>query len=746
MYLEKLELQGFKSFVQKITLEFPHPRGSGRRGITAIVGPNGSGKSNLADAVRWVMGEQSLKTLRSKKSEDVIFSGTDKRARVGLAEVSLHLNNEDRRAPVDYSEVVIKRRLYRSGESEYLLNGNRVRLQDINMLLAEASFGQKTYSIIGQGMVDIILSMGPLERKEFFDEAAGTRHLQLKKEDALRKLEQTAENLRQGEALIQEIAPRLRSLTRQVRRLERRDQVASELKIMQERYYGGYFYELIAEFRLKEKALNDVSVRRVKADEELKKMEAQFAVMEKTAPSGERFEILAKKHQGSWEAKEARRERLLNLRNELARQTVPKQQGQSLMPAQLLSDLAALEASLGSLEDLLKDNAAINAANLKNILRSLQEHLGNLKHLVAGENVGIDSERLAQEIEKLHHEEQTLDKELKSLQQEMQKFQETEDEKNRTFFALERALQSKRQEATALLNEENEYRVVMARLNATRESLEASMREELGESFVLPEQKTALAMSTGEKESLKREIDQLKVRLAEIGSIDPETIREYEETQSRFDFLSIQSKDLKQGIKDLHKIIEDLESTVARQFNDSFQKIAHDFEHFFKVLFKGGHAKLAKVSYEVENMSEETEDEEGAEERGKKETGSEEHKETERVGIEIQATPPGKRLKGINMLSGGERALTSLALICAIISNNPAPFVVLDEVDAALDEANSARLAEIIDQLSHRSQFIVITHNRAIMHEANMLYGVTMGDDGTSKVLSLKMEEIEKKE
>ncbi len=122
MYLERLEIQGFKSFVQKTTMSFPQPRGSEKRGIAAIVGPNGSGKSNAGDAIRWVMGEQSMKSLRGKKSEDVIFSGSEKLARVGMAEVSLVLNNEDRRAPVDYSEIVITRRLYRSGESEYLLN------------------------------------------------------------------------------------------------------------------------------------------------------------------------------------------------------------------------------------------------------------------------------------------------------------------------------------------------------------------------------------------------------------------------------------------------------------------------------------------------------------------------------------------------------------------------------------------------------------------------------------------------
>ena len=188
MFLEKLEIQGFKSFANKNELIFPGFLSGGKRGITAVVGPNGSGKSNVADAVRWVMGEQSMKTLRGKKSDDIIFAGSDKRGKLGMAEVSLYLNNEDGSAPIDYAQLVITRRLFRDGASEYIINGARVRLFDIQMLLAKANIGHKTYSVIGQGMVESFLNTSLSERKEFFDEATGVRQYQIKRDDALNKL------------------------------------------------------------------------------------------------------------------------------------------------------------------------------------------------------------------------------------------------------------------------------------------------------------------------------------------------------------------------------------------------------------------------------------------------------------------------------------------------------------------------------------------------------------------------------
>jgi chromosome segregation ATPase len=743
VYLEKLEVQGFKSFVHKTSLEFPQPRGSSRRGIAAIVGPNGSGKSNLADAIRWVMGEQSMKSLRGKKSEDVIFSGSDKLSRVGLAEVSLILNNEDRRAPVDYSQIVISRRLYRSGESEYLLNKQKTRLQDITMLLAQAQFGAKTYSIISQGMVDAFLMASPLERKEYFDEAAGTRPLQIKKEEAEHKLELAEQNLQQGDMLINEITPRLKSLTRQVKRLEKREEVAAQLRELQIKYFGSLLHEVKESLAKEAGVLEEIAGRRNKASQQVKDLENQFAGLAKETPSGDRYAELELAHRALWEKKTALRERLAEIKVKLSSLAVKADAAEknNVPRAKLTPIFYELEATITRLSELVSSDLPEAKQELASLIQKLNNHLGSLRAEVIWEDRAGASQisELEEAVKKLLVEEKQLDQSLAEAQTQMKAFHAKEDEKNKSFFELEKKLQQHRQELSKIIDEENDRQVAAARLSATEESVSAAAREDLGE---LPNhEEYAALMSELEKEQLRRQIEQFKNQVATIGAIDPETQKEYEETQARYDFLSGQAEDLRKGIVDLRKVIADLDDIIDKQFNAAFQKIGVNFEHFFKILFNGGYAKLVKVPITTGGAATvQVDDEEGEVEVVP------EKKTIERLGIDIQATPPGKRLKNISMLSGGERALTSLALVCAIISNNPSPFVVLDEVDAALDEANATRFAEIIESLSHQTQFIVVTHSRATMHQANILYGVTMGEDGASKVLSLKMEDVESKE
>ena len=184
MRLDRLVLYGFKSFADKTVFEFP-------KQFTAVVGPNGSGKSNVADAIRWVLGEQSMKLLRGKHSHDLIFNGSDRLAKLGMAQVELHLDNRDGMFPLEYQEVVISRKVFRNGESEYRINGAPVRLQDVVMMLAKAKFGQKTYAVIGQGMVTHFLTSTPQERKLFFDEATGVREYQIQRDQAINKLIRT---------------------------------------------------------------------------------------------------------------------------------------------------------------------------------------------------------------------------------------------------------------------------------------------------------------------------------------------------------------------------------------------------------------------------------------------------------------------------------------------------------------------------------------------------------------------------
>lgn len=231
MYLKRLDIFGFKSFATRTSFEFG-------QGITAIVGPNGSGKSNIADALRWVLGEQSGRLLRARKLEDAIFAGSSQRPPTDKAEITLTMDNADGWLPLDFSEVAIARRGYRSGESDYLLNRKRVRLRDVQELLAQANASQNSYAIIGQGLVETVLNLRPDERRQLIEEAADIQRYRLKIDEAEAKLAATHENVERVKLLIKEISPRLGQLERQAKRAAEHSRIALELAQALQAYYG----------------------------------------------------------------------------------------------------------------------------------------------------------------------------------------------------------------------------------------------------------------------------------------------------------------------------------------------------------------------------------------------------------------------------------------------------------------------------------------------------------------------------
>lgn len=231
MRLKQLHMQGYKTFANRTELVFDS-------GITAVVGPNGSGKSNIADAIRWVLGEQSFSELRGKRTTDMIFSGSQSRPQAGMASATMVLDNSDGWLPIDYNEVEINRRAYRSGENEYYLNGNKVRLKDIRELLATSGLAKRTYTIIGQGLIDRALSLKAEERRALFEEAAGIQHYKTRRAEALRRLHETQRNIERVQDVLGELEPRLRSLKRQAQRAQDYEVVQADLRHLLRIWYG----------------------------------------------------------------------------------------------------------------------------------------------------------------------------------------------------------------------------------------------------------------------------------------------------------------------------------------------------------------------------------------------------------------------------------------------------------------------------------------------------------------------------
>ena len=747
MHLKSLQILGFKSFAKKTVFEFA-------RGITAIVGPNGSGKSNVADSIRWVMGEQSIKTLRGKKSEDVIFAGSDKKARLGMAEVSLELDNSDKKVPINYNELLISRKIYRSGESDYLINGAKSRLVDVNSLLTKANFGHRTYSVIGQGMIDNFLMATPQERKEFFEEASGVKQYQIKKNEALNKFNGTWQNLGILNVKLSEMEPQLKLLTRQAKKLEKRKKIEQELYHARLEYYSKYWREIDNKFLAHKKKLDEYVSEQNKAHVITESLKNQVKHIVQDSVVNEKIEKLREKQQIAMEDKMKLKENLLHLKMKLAnemRQVVMNVKNISYNELENINrEIEYIDMRHKKLIGLLtrENNAKIIVEEITDINKKVDEILQFIKPYIKKEIINIQQESFKnietrESIASGEEEIQKRDKEIVKIQIEIKKLTE-EDQRNRSgLWQAQQAYQDEQNRLNNINAKMNDVRVELARVETKRYDLRQEINNELGSLGALAQyQDDGTDITNEQKTIFENRINKFKTELAVIGGIDPEIEAEYVAVKERYDFLMNQTTDLKNALDSLKKLVNDLDNTIKKQMKESFNEINKYFQKYFNELFIGGRAELVLMQEKEFEQEEKIEDEESA--FDEKEISinffQEKSKKNGYAGIEVKATPPGKKLKSIAALSGGERALTSIALICAIISANPSPFVLLDEVDAALDEINSIRFAEILNELAHKTQFIVITHNRATMEKAKLLYGVTIGNDGISKLVSLKFE------
>ena len=474
MYLKSIEVQGFKSFANKITFEF-------HNGITGIVGPNGSGKSNVGDAVRWVLGEQSAKQLRGGNMQDVIFSGTETRKPLGFAYVAITLDNSDHKLPIDYQEVTIARRLYRSGESEYLLNGTSCRLKDVNELFYDTGIGKEGYSIIGQGQIDKILSGKPEERRELFDEAAGIVKFKRRKNTAIKKLEEEQQNLTRVNDILSE-------LTRQLAPLEKQAEIAKVYLKKKE--------------TLKQLDIQMFLVEMARIREQLKAVEEKYEIaqsdLEETCKS---FDVTKTEYENLEKELETLEAKIQKSREQSTQKTLEKQ-------------------------------------NLENQIQLLQEQIHSAK-----QNETQYQERafaLDADIDKRKKEEQTYLEEKSQLEEKAAEFSKIQFQAQEAFkkianeiHSLEDAIEAGKNEIIEILNQRASIKGKLQRYDAMMEQISIRKVALNQKNLTLRSEAAQLESSEEQYKAQKMEIEETIEKLIRQGNRCEDQIKKYQAEISR---------------------------------------------------------------------------------------------------------------------------------------------------------------------------------------------------------------------
>ena len=746
MYLKSLELIGFKSFGKKCTLEFSTP-------ITSIVGPNGSGKSNTAEAFRFVLGEQSIKSLRGKRGEDLIWGGSSEVPRSNRASVKAVFDNTKRLLDIDFDEVVIERVVYREGTNEYLINGSKVRLKDVSNLLAGANIGASGHHIISQGEADRVIVATSRERRQIIEDALGLRVYQYKKEESLRKLEKTEENRGQVEALRHENIPHLRFLERQVKKLEKARVLREELVYAYHEYLkheedhlqferesvAGLREEPSREIREVGKRIENIRSELEKTKKGNKESEALLTI-EKRLSELRTEQTTFARSVGRIEGQISFEERRL----EDEKKKASEEEGRPISYSAVRSFWDELTLILKERDD--EEDVDMLKKVLKEARRTVAAFVGH--HLVKTEYIPDTSILLRLQKEKEFAETKSVDisKDILEQEQRMRLLSEEIEKEKDESREIEREL-------FTLIAAQTELRSTLAKLDARESTLrrdEDEFKREIGEGIVLigrqiqgykdfvpKDDHTDLGLDDEKERTLqterRRNLEKMKIRLEEIGGASADEItKEYTEVKERDEFLEKELVDLEQSAELLRKLINELEKELGEKFTQGLTEISTQFNSFFALMFGGGSASLTlseikrKSKSDVDTMLTD---------------GEIPEEDDTQAGVDISVSLPKKRIQSLMMLSGGERALTSIALIFAMSQVNPPPFLILDETDAALDEANSRRYGDMIQNLSEKSQLIVITHNRETMSRADILYGITMGIDGVSRILSVKFDD-----
>ena len=767
MYLRSITMKGFKSFPERVSLEFSP-------GVSVIVGPNGSGKSNITDAVLWALGEQSPGAIRGASMQDVISAGGKGISQRRAAEVEVVIDNSDGRAATEFSEIAVQRRLDRSGDSGYRLNGARCRLADVTDVLSDTNLGREMHSVISQGRVETIVHSKPRDRRLLVEEAAGLGKHRKRRRRAELKLRGARDNLDRALDVEREARGRLRPLKRQAEaaelgaRIERDELELRGRLVSEELRFGADRAAAAAKTaenaratrgRLEEK-LSAVGKRRREAEERFAARDRErtqaWGLLTKLRGEQERVAVRAATLSGRATELEAGLEKI---RAELGPLTLDV--GAGAAPAErarkLEEELAEVDAGLRTAGDGLataRDDGAAESAR-EAALGEIQagadrasrharraEGLLGERHREALRARVAAGEELLDDVRRAQHAVEGVGAAIRARVERTEgKVIGGEDDGDEIAEELRKCSQEEfelQSQISAAADELTKAEVEAAHLGDRRAEAErelAAIAERLGEEIPPAEE----ALSDEDRAEIDRRLERLDRRRAQIGPVNPLAEREYEEAREHVEALQTQREDTERAMRELESLIREIDEEIERAFEETFEATAKHFEEMVEHLFPGGRGRLRRVSLRPVRDDERPAGEQETPSEDSEPEPEEDEEERDELGVEIEVTPAGKSTRKLSLMSGGEKSLVALAFVFAVFLARPCPFYILDEVEAALDDANIDRFLQLIRRFSDRAQFVIVTHQKRTMDAADVLYGVSMGGDGVTKVVSRRL-------
>tara|TARA_B100000925_G_scaffold5997_1_gene4266 strand:- start:2087 stop:4285 length:2199 start_codon:yes stop_codon:yes gene_type:complete len=721
MQLKHIKLSGFKSFVDPTKISFP-------TNMVGVVGPNGCGKSNVIDAIRWVLGELSAKNLRGESMVDVIFNGSEKRKASGQCSIELLFDNSSAKIGGEYAsfnEVSIKRVMTRDAQSDYFINNTKCRRKDVQDIFLGTGLGPSSYAIIEQGMVSKLVSAKPDELRTHIEEAAGVSKYRERRRETESRIKRTKDNLSRVKDIRDEIARLIKRLENQAKAAEKYNTLKKEKSKIE--------IDIAILFSLEAKNNRDGLQKKLDSlnrDLKIKNAESETIQSQIDQYRTENESVLseyenAQKHFYSIGAEIAKREANLQNINKTENETKFKLETatknlEKAKESELnFDELSPSEKAMHMLDEIILTlkNYDIQNDNVLDKATKLKTLLAEILNIASAQSKTLTEEYLSRKND-LIEQIDDAEKLKSSIQEEMKTFVTKSSEAETVLIDLRQKQSKFNDDLRELENKKSisdlDSRTLSEKITNIRLDLKTyeinleNSNQKIKKAGIKIENidfKDYEGLSISQLEENLTDVDSKIIRLGAINLAAPDEI---EEETKRKEELDKQYDDLTEALEKLTGAIKKIDNETKTIFKDSFDAVNIKLKEVFPKLFGGGIAELTLTDDDPLH-----------------------------AGVILMARPPGKKNSSISQLSGGEKALTALALVFAIFDLNPAPFCLLDEVDAPLDDLNTLRFINMVEEMSKSVQFIFITHNKVSMERSDYLMGVTMQEAGVSRMVSV---------